>query len=234
MLFGIIISSYGNGKEIHRIFPALCAIVRLSWQCACINHRGMARCLVYGDRTNSSDRAFRPCRLGSRKSPLCLHFCNEMKQFLSYLLALLVGAACGVLVWVCFKATPPPAPIVQVDTLIVHDTTTIVKPQYIVKRVVDTLTIPIIVKEQDTLFVPLPIEEKVYEDSTYYAVVSGFLPALDTISVFPKTIIITQTETQQVKVKPKFSFGIQGGIGIMYNGSLHAGPYIGVGAEYNF
>lgn len=36
----------------------------------------------------------------------------------------------------------------------------------------------------------LPREAKVYQDSTYRAVVSGYRPSLDTISIYQRTVFV--------------------------------------------
>ena len=68
----------------------------------------------------------------------------------------------------------------RVDTLLVFDTITRVKPVYIASTPIvryDTLRV------HDTIAVPVPIERRVYADSNYRAVVSGWHPSLDSISV---------------------------------------------------
>lgn len=160
-----------------------------------------------------------------------------MRTLFYYLLTFVAGFASGLLVsalWL--RPTPPPAPTPQIDTLVVVDTVTITKPEYIVRRVVDSIPFYVIdtLKVHDTTVVYLPREEKVYEDSTYRAVVSGFEPSLDTIAVYPKTTVITQTEVKEVQMQPKWSIGVQGGVGVMVNDKgFHAGPYIGIGIQYN-
>ena len=133
-------------------------------------------------------------------------------------------------------------PEVQRDTLTrvvtVRDTITQYKPEYITKEVIrkelvaitDTVTI------HDTTYIVLPFERKEYSDSNYFAVVTGFRPELETISVYPKTQYITQTVTQTVHEKPKrWSVGVSTGFGVVYGFSgkrIDAGPYIGIGINY--
>jgi len=93
---------------------------------------------------------------------------------------------------------------------------------------------PKIVKKDSLIYIDVPMERKVYEDSTYRAVVSGFHPSLDSLRIYQTTQIITVTKTTPMK---RFSFGIQGGLGIQYD-MLHkqfgAGPYLGAGFEWRF
>ncbi len=82
----------------------------------------------------------------------------------------------------------------------------------------------------DSVSVQISITQKVYEDSTYRAYVSGFSPNLDSIFVYPKREIITIKEA----VKPKrWSVGIQAGYGMTLKQSPQFVPYIGVGISYS-
>lgn len=58
----------------------------------------------------------------------------------------------------------------------------------------------------DTVQVQVPIEEKIFQDSTYKCQISGWKPSLDWIEVYSPTTTITQVE--RVKLKPKVSVGI--------------------------
>ena len=108
------------------------------------------------------------------------------------------------------------------------DTITRVKPVYIASTPViryDTLRL------HDTIAVPVPIERRVYADSNYRAVVSGWHPSLDSISVYPATKIITIERERVEKERSRWGLGIQAGAGFSANGV--AVPYIGVGVQYN-
>ena len=78
----------------------------------------------------------------------------------------------------------------------------------------------------DSVVVELPIEQKVYGDSTYKAWVSGFDARLDSIKLFQPTKYITITTKQKPS---RWNVGIQGGVGITPKGIQ---PYIGVGVSY--
>lgn len=78
----------------------------------------------------------------------------------------------------------------------------------------------------DSAVVELPIEQKVYGDSTYKAWVSGFDARLDSIKLFQPTKYITITTKQKPS---RWNVGIQGGVGITPKGIQ---PYIGVGVSY--
>ena len=108
------------------------------------------------------------------------------------------------------------------------DTITRVKPVYIASLPeirTDTLYL------HDTIAVPVPIERRVYADSNYRAVVSGWHPSLDSISVYPATKIITIERERVEKERSRWGLGIQAGAGLSANGA--AVPYVGVGVQYN-
>lgn len=58
----------------------------------------------------------------------------------------------------------------------------------------------------DTVQVQVPIEEKIYQDSTYKCQVSGYKPSLDWIDIYAPTTTITTTNV--VHYRPLVSFGV--------------------------
>lgn len=125
----------------------------------------------------------------------------------------------------------PPEPVIETvtDTLVVYDTVTAYKPVPFNVYVVDTLFVPVPVPGRtDTMWVQLPREAKVYRDSTYRAVVSGYRPSLDTIDVYRRTVYVDRLE--RVKVEPsRWSWGVQAGVGYGPGG---VAPYAGIGIQY--
>ena len=114
------------------------------------------------------------------------------------------------------------------DTVVIRDTVKIDKPIPIyIKSEPDTLYI------NDTTFIELPKETKVYRDSTNEAQISGFQPHLDHIKVFPKITYITTEKTSYIENKKHFTHGIQVGVGW---GVIQRKPdiFIGYGFQYNF
>ena len=87
------------------------------------------------------------------------------------------------------------------------------------------------VQSPDSLEVPIPIEQKRYEDSLYTAWVSGFRPALDSIRLHQPEIVTTITETI-VKKAPRFSVGLSVGPGVSIDNNHHMGIYVGFTAQY--
>lgn len=123
--------------------------------------------------------------------------------------------------------------IVKTDTTIIVDTMYYSKPIPKIIRIKDTIYIPMDSVTQEGDSIVLPREEKVYEDSTYKAVISGFKPSLDTITVFPRTIYITKEKTLEIEKKTHFNHGIQLGVGW---GFINKKPdiFLGYGFQYNF
>ena len=117
-----------------------------------------------------------------------------------------------------------PEPSIVIDTVVRVDTFAIYYPVEVERIVRDTIAVQV----SDTVTVYLPREEVTYRDSTYYAVVSGVQPSLDYLEVYPKTETITIHETI-VEKAPRWSLGIQGGVGITPAGFQ---PYLGVGISY--
>lgn len=87
------------------------------------------------------------------------------------------------------------------------------------------------VQSPDSLEIPIPIEQKRYEDSLYTAWVSGFRPALDSIRLHQPEITTTITETI-VKKAPRLSVGLSVGPGVSIDKDHHMGIYVGFTAQY--
>ena len=124
-------------------------------------------------------------------------------------------------------------PIPQTDTITImkRDTITIIKPQpvirYVDRIVRDTLY------SVDSVLIPvnIPIETKIYADSSYRAVISGYKANLDTISIFNKNQIhiinkITY-KTKRINFSPSIGFGY-GMFGKKFD------MYVGFSLNYNF
>lgn len=88
----------------------------------------------------------------------------------------------------------------RTDTLILWDTVKVEKPvprdSIVYKHITEILPVHDTTVVRDSVLVDVPIERKTYaEDSTYYAVVSGFRPSLDTLLVYQKTVTIEKVRT---------------------------------------
>lgn len=151
-------------------------------------------------------------------------------KFLQVVAVLMVVS--GVLLWSdLHRRDTRPTTVVKTvrDTIILRDTITAYKPVPFNVYVVDTMWVPVTVNKTDTVWAQLPREAKVYQDSTYRAVVSGFRPSLDTISVYQRTKVITVTNNVRIP-PPRWSWGVQAGVGLNTGGTVT--PYIGVGIQY--
>ena len=83
----------------------------------------------------------------------------------------------------------------------------------------------------DSIEIPIPIEQKRYEDSLYTAWVSGFRPALDSIRLHQPEIVTTITKTI-VQKAPRLSVGLSVGPGVSIDKDHHMGIYVGFTANY--
>ena len=127
----------------------------------------------------------------------------------------------------CVKTPPSGPPEVRVDTLTVRDTIVAYKPIVTVRRVVDTMTVQVPVRDTDTVFVQLPREQLEWTDSLATVWVSGYRAAVDSVRHYTATQIITVTERMPA---PRWALGIQAGVGA---GRAGLTPYVGVGVTYN-
>lgn len=111
--------------------------------------------------------------------------------------------------------------VTKTDTIYIRDTVTRFFPKPYEVHIVDTIYV------KDTI---LFREQKIYNDSMYSAWVSGYNPSLDSIRVFPRTIVIHENVTRDVYTKSRkkpFGVGVQVGYG------YPNGAYVGVGVSYN-
>ena len=106
-------------------------------------------------------------------------------------------------------------------------------PVYLTKTQVRTEYVPVVdtLRIRDTLFVPVTIEKRVYEDSLYRAEVSGYSPSLDKIEIYQQKQVVTQFVQVAEVEKKRWGIGVQAGYGLSADGSLS--PYLGIGLSYN-
>ena len=119
------------------------------------------------------------------------------------------------------------------DTIIVRDTLLIDHPIVVEKEKIRTEYIPLkdTIRITDSLYIPIPIEAKIYKGEDYEAQVSGYHPELDWVRVFPQTTTITQYIERKTS---HFGFSVTAGPGVVWNGSLHVGAALVVGFGYRF
>lgn len=76
---------------------------------------------------------------------------------------------------------------------------------------------------RDSIYVEIPIFQTTYKSDDYIAHVSGFHARLDSLSVFPNTLIIKDKNGR------RWTVGLTGGYGITPAGLQ---PYVGIGFSY--
>lgn len=154
-----------------------------------------------------------------------------MRNSVILLFALLVVGAIGFIAGRKTAKTGGFETIVErVDTLVIRDTIVAYKPKYITKRVVDTAYVPVTdtIRMKDTLFLVLPREQVVWEDSLARVYASGINPQVDSVFHYRTEKVINHIVP--VKVQSRWGLGVQGGVGFGKDGVT---PYVGVGVSYN-
>ena len=117
------------------------------------------------------------------------------------------------------------------DTIVKRDTITAI-PDTVYRTVaLGEKTVKVVVHDTlcktDTVEVALPYVQREYRDSNYNAWVSGYEPSLDSIKIFPKTIIVRESKVERKKDR---RWGVYGGVGIGVSDRVT--PYVGIGIGY--
>jgi hypothetical protein len=149
----------------------------------------------------------------------------------------LILLSVGINIFLLTRPEPESRVVVERDTL--WRDTTIYKPAAADSQQTGEIVyirIPYPVSEpgdtvHDSIQVPIPIEQKRYDDSLYTAWVSGYRPALDSICLHQPEIVTTITETI-VKPAPRWSIGLSVGPGVSIDRQRHMGIYAGFTATY--
>ena len=126
----------------------------------------------------------------------------------------------------------------RVDTLVIYETKLVEKPVFVEKKVVEKVPVPVPVSDtmmvHDTIYVYMDREQVHWQDSLSDVYASGYDVQVDSVRHNIQTQVITKERDVIVKVKPKWSIGVQVGYGAFANnGQITASPYIGVGVSYN-
>lgn len=141
------------------------------------------------------------------------------------------------------KPLPPPTIIERIDTVTITEiridtiekvrTITAYLPIAETDEPMDTIDYPYDNPPADSVAVQIPISRYVAEqDSLYRVVAEGYAVDFKEITVYPKTITITNTI--EVKKPTHWGIGIQAGYGATFNNNVvRLSPYIGVGVSYN-
>lgn len=157
-----------------------------------------------------------------------------MTKTATFILRVVILATLLVVAFYHGRRTAPPAIVERCDTLCYFDTIKKLTPVYITKRVRDTILVPVpadTVTLHDSIFFALPREERVYADSSYYAVVSGFRPSLDTLIIHQPAMIITRTEAAEPS---RLSLGLTIGPSVIVAGDSRILAGFGVTAGLHF
>lgn len=171
------------------------------------------------------------------------------KSTIYLIIAIVMAVIAGASLSCAYRLHSKP-PIVQTDTLIIRDTTSILEPEAVqsiptgyeltpiglvgelqdrvseLVSLVDSLDQrePTIIVRDSLVFIQVPMEQKIYEGENYKAAVSGYNPTLDWIETYEQTKIITQ--------EPKhWGIGVTAGFGLSSKGLV---PYVGMGVSYDF
>lgn len=170
---------------------------------------------------------------------------SEQKGILAGLIAAAVCLAIGI--WFGFEMgqkraeNKPPKIEVRIDTV----TVTEVRIDTVEKVRTITAYLPVVPDDDepmdtidrpftpDSVAVEIPISRYVAEqDSLYRVVAEGYAVDFKEITVYPKTVTITNTV--EVRKPTHWGIGIQAGYGATLNhNTVQLSPYIGVGISYN-
>jgi hypothetical protein len=128
------------------------------------------------------------------------------------------------------------------DTLTFHDTAFVDRPVpvYVSQIRTDTVRLALVdsshtVVVRDSVEVEVPISRKVYEDSTYRAVISGYKANLDSLWVYHTIREINIVRTQKIPPK-RWGFDVTLGPSVLVTpkGDLKGGMGITGGLSYRF
>lgn len=163
--------------------------------------------------------------------------------FVAALVCFLVGGWFGLEMGRKRAENKPPKIEVRIDTVTVTEvrTDTIEKVRTITANLpavpdadepVDTID-PYWQPPADTVAVQIPISRYVAQkDSLYRVVAEGYAVDFKEITVYPKTV--TVTNTIEVAKPTRWGIGVQAGYGAtLHNNTVKLAPYIGVGISYN-
>lgn len=126
----------------------------------------------------------------------------------------------------------------RADTLVIYETKLVEKPVFVEKKVVEKVPVPVPVSDtimvHDTIYLYMDREQIHWHDSMSDVYASGYDVQVDSVRHNIQTQVITKERDVIVKVKPKWSVGVQAGYGVFANnGQFSASPYIGIGVSCN-
>jgi len=160
-----------------------------------------------------------------------------MKQLKDYLICFVLGFVSASIAILLFGKKPKIETKIETKTdtvdRIIRDTipdTKLVKEKVLKYVYVggDTIYDTDTIRVRDSI--PIPITQKEYEDTSYHAWVSGYLPSLD--SIYVRERVLTNTINTTKTLYKKWNIGVQGGYGYGIRSKTFE-PYIGIGITYN-
>lgn len=133
---------------------------------------------------------------------------------------------------------------VRTDTVTctIHDTILRERPVFVAKTQIRTDTVRLALVDsshttvvRDSADVQIPIERRIYQDSTYRAVVSGYRPNLDSLWILNTIKEVTITTTVAAPQK-RWSIGAALGPSVLVTpkGDVHGGIGVTAGVIYRF
>lgn len=131
------------------------------------------------------------------------------------------------------KRQLPADVVIQRDTLVVRDTTTLITyvDRVVYRTRIDTVELPVpdpyTVHDTVTVQVPIDYIHERYTDAEVWY--HGFHAVIDSLWVYPEKQIITNTITRTIEPS-RWALSVHGGYGI---GAKGLTPYIGVGISYD-
>ena len=132
----------------------------------------------------------------------------------------------GVIGWLCRPNHIQEIVKTQIDSVVVVDTHIIEKPVLVERTYYDSLYMAVkdTIHIKDSIYVPIPIEKKIYKGEDYLAEISGYKAILDRIEVYPKTTTISKTETVTQTVTKCHTLAL--GFEMQYNGATSIPIYL--------
>lgn len=100
---------------------------------------------------------------------------------------------------------------IQRDTITKIDTHIVEKPVLVERTVRDSRLVQVrdTIRINDTIYVALPIENKIYKGEDYLAEISGYKAVLERIEVYPKATTIREVVPQMVSPANRLALGVE-------------------------
>lgn len=122
-----------------------------------------------------------------------------------------------------------PSPEPQRDTLYLRDTITVSEPVYITRRELDTVWVPVVTPQHDTVEAPLVREQVEWSDTLSTVWASGVLVAVDSVRHYVSERVIYERIPVPVKERKPWGLGVTAGYGVTPRGLE---PFVGIGVSW--